>query len=344
MHGVTAGNGCARQYKTERNDLMSSRSSRKRRIRYDRLISTLVIPVVFLIILIAVITSSCGSDKESKETSENPAVSDESSRVNKNGNPEYEIKYLKRSDIYKGSLILVNDSHEYLASPEDESLTGIDEIKNDYYSIRNIGMKMDTLALKNFNSMMSGFYQQYSDRSIMITEGYVSANHQNMLYNQALENSLYESKGGFSEHQTGLAVDLGIYPDSGESYRYVPDEKYSWIKENCTKYGFIQRYPEGKSDKTGVSDHTEHFRYVGIPHADYITENNLTLEEYLQMMKKYAYTNKTLSISCNSKDYEVYYIKADDENSDSVEVYVPQSNPYTISGNNADGFIITVEK
>ena len=47
---------------------------------------------------------------------------------------------------------------------------------------------------------------------------------------------------------------------------------------------------------------------------------------------------------CNSKDYEVYYIKADDENSDSVEVYVPQSNPYTISGNNADGFIITVEK
>ena len=61
-------------------------------------------------------------------------------------------------------------------------------------------------------------------------------------------------------------------------------------------------------------------------------------------MKKYAYTNKTLSISCNSKDYEVYYIKADDENSDSVEVYVPQSNPYTISGNNADGFIITVEK
>ena len=61
-------------------------------------------------------------------------------------------------------------------------------------------------------------------------------------------------------------------------------------------------------------------------------------------MKKYAYTNKTLSVSSNSKDYEVYYIKANDENSDSVEVYVPQSNPYTISGNNADGFIITVEK
>lgn len=323
---------------------MPSRSPRKRNFRYDRIISTIVIPLIFLIILVSVIVSSCGKDKKEETVPGTADVTEESSKVTSSGNIEYEIKYLKKSDIYTGSLILVNDSHEYMAAPEDESLTGIDEIKNDYYMIRNIGMQLDTLALKNFNSMMSGFYQQYSDKNIMITKGYVSANHQNILYNQALENSRYESKGGFSEHQTGLAVDLGIYPETGNSYRYVSADNYAWIKDNCAKYGFIQRYPEGKSDKTGVSDHTEHFRYVGVPHADYITENDLTLEEYLQMLKKYVYTSRTLSVSSNSKEYEIYYIKAKDDESGSVKVYVPQNYSYTISGNNADGFIITVEK
>lgn len=331
----------------ERNDWMASRSSRRRRIRRDRLISVILIPAVFIIILILVISSAFGNPKEKTPKDTKTEISDSensSTSVNNSSGLEFEIKYLNYSEIHKGSLILVNDSHEYVVPPEEESLTSIDEIKTEYYMIRDVNMQMDTLAAKNFNSMMSGFFQQSSHSDIMITEAYVSANHQNIIYNQALENSRYESRGGFSEHQTGLAADIGIYPANSQSYRYVPAGDYAWISENCTKYGFIQRYPDNKSDKTGIKDHTEHFRYVGIPHAYYMKENNLSLEEYLQTLKKYTYGSKTLSVSCYSKDYEIYFIRAKDENSENVGVYVPRNNQYTISGNNADGFIITVEK
>ena len=53
------------------------------------------------------------------------------------------------------------------------------------------------------------------------------------------------------------------------------------MKENCAKYGFILRYPKGKSDITGIIFEPWHFRYVGVEIATYIMEIDLTLEEYL---------------------------------------------------------------
>jgi len=169
-----------------------------------------------------------------------------------------------------------------MAQPQTLQGRKLDEVKNDYYSIKNVNMLMDTLALKNFNSMLSGFYQQYSDKSIMITEALVTAERQNVIYNQALENSMHMSKGGYSEHQTGLAVDLAICSESDGIYKYSATGNYTWFRDNCTQYGFIRRYPDSKTDKTGIINHEEHFRYVGIPHAYYMAENDLSLEEYLQ--------------------------------------------------------------
>ena len=203
--------------------------------------------------------------------------------------------------------------------------------------------KMNKLAAKALNSMMSGFFQEKSNKDIMITGAYISKNQQNLMYNQALENSIKITKGGYSEHHTGLAVDMSIYSEKENLKPFSPVGKYEWIKENCTKYGFVRRYPPEKSDITGIKDHFEHFRYVGIPHAYYMTENNLTLEEYIELLKNYTFGNKSLSFSCYSKNYEVYYIKAKSSGGN-VDVYVPSTNSYTISGNNVDGFIITVEK
>ncbi len=323
--------------------MMASGSSKKRKIRQDRMMA-LSAALVFLVILITVIAGSCSASKKKAESQDGTSA-EVSSTVRPSSKLEFEIKYVDSRDISRGALVLVNDSHRYTVPEEQLTLSAVDEMQNSYYMIRNVGMKLDTLALKNFNSMMSGFYQYSSKKDIMITEGFVSENHQNILYNQAMDNSKYESPGGCSEHQTGLAVDLGIYPDTSRSYRYVPAGQYSWIKENCTKYGFIQRYSDDKEDQTGIKGHTEHFRYVGVPHAWYMTENNLSLEEYLQMLKKYTYGNRTLSVSCYSKDYEIYYIRARSSTpAGSADIYVPVNCQYTVSGNNTDGFIITVEK
>lgn len=87
---------------------------------------------------------------------------------------------------------------------------------------------------------------------------------------------------GQSEHQTGLAMDVTspeIDYQLTVDFESTPEGK--WVLENAHKYGFIIRYPKGKEAITGYDYEPWHLRYVGKEHALYITEHNLTLEEYL---------------------------------------------------------------
>ena len=84
---------------------------------------------------------------------------------------------------------------------------------------------------------------------------------------------------GYSEHHSGLAVDLGTATNhSITQFKNYPE--YNWMKENCYKYGFIQRYTEANQYITGYQPEEWHYRYVGEDVAKYIYENNLTFEEY----------------------------------------------------------------
>lgn len=92
----------------------------------------------------------------------------------------------------------------------------------------------------------------------------------------------FSAKPGFSEHQTGLAFDIGgvdRYLWAEEDFKYTDEAK--WLKENCHKYGFILRYPEGKEWKTGYMHESWHFRYIGVEHSKNFVNSDLTLEEYL---------------------------------------------------------------
>lgn len=86
---------------------------------------------------------------------------------------------------------------------------------------------------------------------------------------------------GTSEHESGLAIDCGIVID-GEYIDELPENApiTKWIHENCYKYGFILRYPKGKEEITGYKYEPWHLRYVGPKLAKYLTENDLTLDEY----------------------------------------------------------------
>lgn len=77
---------------------------------------------------------------------------------------------------------------------------------------------------------------------------------------------------GYSEHQLGLAVDI-----NGATY-----DLYFWLQENSYKYGFIFRYPAGKTDITGIAEEVWHYRYVGTEAATEMYEQGLCLEEYLE--------------------------------------------------------------
>lgn len=92
---------------------------------------------------------------------------------------------------------------------------------------------------------------------------------------------------GYSEHETGLALDLVPQGVSILSQDVVNDPIMQWFTANSYKYGFILRYPADKVDVTGISYEPWHFRYVGIEAAAFLHNNNLTLEEFYQLMEQY---------------------------------------------------------
>ena len=87
---------------------------------------------------------------------------------------------------------------------------------------------------------------------------------------------------GTSEHQLGLALDILGSGYSSLNEGFADTKAGQWLAENCAKYGFILRYPKGKEDITGIIYEPWHFRYVGNPHALMISDEGLTLEEYLE--------------------------------------------------------------
>lgn len=128
-------------------------------------------------------------------------------------------------------------------------------------------------------------YRSYEYQQSLIDEYISEAMAEGLSYKEACVQVFMESMPpGYSEHETGLAVDIvaADYQMLDGGQELTAENK--WLRENCYKYGFILRYPEDKEDITGISYESWHFRYVGKRAAGYITKNNLTLEEYLELI------------------------------------------------------------
>ncbi len=108
---------------------------------------------------------------------------------------------------------------------------------------------------------------------------------------------------GASEHQAGLAADVYIMNFAGEGF--IKSDVGKWINSDCWQYGFIIRYPKGKTRVTGIEFEPWHLRYVGSPHAEYIMQNGLCYEEYIDSLE----TGVLYKISTADGDYAVirYY-------------------------------------
>ena len=96
----------------------------------------------------------------------------------------------------------------------------------------------------------------------------------------------YVARAGASEHQLGLAMDLGWDDYHGTSNKFLRSKAGAWTTENCWKYGFILRYQAGWEDVTGYKAEEWHFRYVGKENAARIYENQMPLENYLILLRQ----------------------------------------------------------
>lgn len=101
-----------------------------------------------------------------------------------------------------------------------------------------------------------------------INEGYSKKEAEKLAKNSVAE-------PGTSEHELGIALDINA-ADRDNNW-----DVYTWLDDNAYKYGFIQRYPYGKEDITGIEYEPWHYRYVGRKAAEEIYDQGITLEEYL---------------------------------------------------------------
>lgn len=94
---------------------------------------------------------------------------------------------------------------------------------------------------------------------------------------------------GQSEHNAGLAADISSQDWIGEiTQEFENTPEFEWLFRNAPRFGYILRYPKGKSHITGITYEPWHYRYVGIIHAKNIADMNLTLEEYMKIQKCYV--------------------------------------------------------
>lgn len=128
--------------------------------------------------------------------------------------------------------------------------------------------------------------------NIYISSGFRSYSYQTTLYNRYVSQDgkemadTYSARPGHSEHQTGLAFDVNQIDNS---FADTPEGK--WMANNCYKYGFILRYPKGKTNETGYMYESWHFRYVGTELAEKLYNNGdwITMESYFGLTSEYDY-------------------------------------------------------
>ena len=112
------------------------------------------------------------------------------------------------------------------------------------------------------------------------------------------------------------------------------------MRANAHRFGYIERYQAEKTNITKIAYENWHYRYIGKPHAYYIKTNSLCLEEYIELLRSHDLSNPLSFTDDEGASWRIYYTEA--EENGVTKVPVPKSGDYEISGNNVDGFIVTV--
>ena len=170
--------------------------------------------------------------------------------------------------------------------PEDYVPAALTKVKipfdTDYISEKNLLRGEAAMQLQKL-------FKAAKKKKIILTgvSGYRSYARQKSVFDESAKQNgqshadKYCALPGSSEHQTGLAVDIST-PEIGNALEvsFADTKAGKWVAKYSYKYGYVIRYPKGKSKITGYNFEPWHLRYVGLKTAKYLYENHLTLEEF----------------------------------------------------------------
>ena len=205
----------------------------------------------------------------------------------------------------KGTLYLVNRAHPLPEEPAAEDLASVRSGQTEVRLHQRAKVMLDQLL-----AAVDGA------GTIIPVSGYRPQTEQQAIWEDALAEhgkaftETYVARPGCSEHQTGLAIDLGenrpevdflcpAFPDSGPC---------GALRRRAADFGFVLRYPKGKEDVTGIGYEPWHFRYVGWPHAKLMEERHLVLEAYLEWLHDFPLGGEPLRFRGLGRLFELYYL------------------------------------
>lgn len=242
---------------------------------------------------------------------------------------------LTKQDIHTGPLILVNETYP-LVQTGTPPLVEVDS------AYARVQLHPQAAAVLNSVLQTIGAGDQ-----IVPVSGWRSHAEQVQIYTDSLRENgqafteKYVALPGHSEHQTGLAIDLGLKQDAIDFIR--PHFPYTGIcnrfRQKAVPYGFIERYEKGKEKKTHIAHEPWHFRYVGYPHAQIMWERDLTLEEYTDYLREFPYQGRHLRARWG-KTLEIFHVSM--EGCEQRRLTLPDCTIWQVSGNNVDGCVVTL--
>ena len=184
-----------------------------------------------------------------------------------------------------GNLFLVNRDYT-IAS---------DYVPNDLVKpnvqMTNNQIRMRAEAAAALEEMFSAAKEE-AGYTLVAVSGYRSYGQQSSIYERKIKNagkkaaSLLVAPPGASEHQLGLAMDLGCKKNTSLTESFVNTEEGRWVAENCWRFGYIIRYKEEWTDVTGYAYEPWHVRYVGKEHAERIFQLDIPFEYYVAQLRE----------------------------------------------------------
>ncbi|WP_051910301.1 D-alanyl-D-alanine carboxypeptidase family protein [Lysinibacillus sp. BF-4] len=169
------------------------------------------------------------------------------------------------------NLILVNQQHPIRQDQLPTDLVNLFEQQRTY-TLFSSDIQLRAHVATALQQMINAANTEGVTQFIVMS-GYRNLEEQQALYDEM--GSSYAMKPGYSEHHTGLALDIGSTEGTMEM---APEGK--WVANNAHRFGFVLRYPADKTAITGIEFEPWHLRYVGLPHSERMHEQNLVLEEY----------------------------------------------------------------
>ncbi len=227
---------------------------------------------------------------------------------------DLESKTLAEKDVSAGALILADEEHPFEAAGEFEAgMTNCQLYRNNnrgevtdgpYYSMGSV--QLSQLSIGAAHELLTAAEKAIGEKDLLIKSAY------------------YENDGVTEEYNTGMLMLLTNYEEEK-----LPSSYATWIDKNAVKYGFVESFDDA-------------YRYVGVAHAKYMTDEKLNLEQYIEYLKGNTSYDKFLNIKVDDQQYSVYYVTA--KAGDEIKVPAENEGEYTISGTNEGGVIITLKK